>query len=87
MATASLPELKERLVVPAVSSVYPTLGVAYKHAGGDVNYSRGLVRTGKHYYDSKAEIPEGMRMSTAGEELAIQLALERAGKDPEKDDI
>ena len=79
MAIASLPELKERLVIPAVSSSYPTLGATYKQGGYEVDHANRLVRTGKHYYDSKAEIPEGMRMSTAGEELAIQLALERAG--------
>ncbi|MBI3190785.1 hypothetical protein HYZ41_03715 [archaeon] len=84
MATASLPEMKERLVLPAVSSGYPTLGATYKQSRYEVDHASRLVKTGKHYYDSKAEIPEGMRMSTAGEELAIQLALERAGKDPRK---
>lgn len=87
MPTAALPEVKERLVVPAVSSSYPTLGAAYKHGGYEISYANRLVRTGKHYYDSKAEILEGMRISTAGEELAIQLALERAGKDPRKAEV
>ena len=84
MAIASLPELRERLVIPSVSSSYPTLGATYKQGGYEVDHASRLVRTGKHYYDSKAEIPEGIRMSTAGEELAIQLALERAGKDTRK---
>jgi len=87
MATASLPELKERLVLPAVSSSYPTLGANYKQVGYEVNHASRLVRTGKHYYDSKAGIPEGFRMTTAGEELAIQLALEHSGNDPRKANI
>ena len=87
MATASLPEVKERLVIPAVSSSYPTLGANYKQGGYEVDHASKLVRTGKHYYDSKAEIPEGLRMSTAGEEFAIQLALERAGQDPRKAEV
>ncbi|HLD85818.1 MAG TPA: hypothetical protein VI968_04645 [archaeon] len=87
MATASLPELKERLVLPAVSSSYPTLGANYKQVGYEVNHASRLVRTGKHYYDSKSEIPEGFRMTTAGEELAIQLALEHSGNDPRKANI
>ncbi|MBI5060723.1 MAG: hypothetical protein HZB67_00235 [Candidatus Aenigmarchaeota archaeon] len=84
MVTTALPEVKERLVVPAVSSSYPTLGAAYNHGSYEVKYADRLVRTGKNYYDSKAEIPEGYRMSTAGEELAMQLALERIDKDPRK---
>ncbi len=81
MATVSLLELKERLVVPAVSSSYPTLGANYKQGGYEIDHANRLVKTGRHYYDSKAEIPEGLRMSTAGEELAIQLAIERAGEE------
>jgi hypothetical protein len=57
-------------------------------AGGyEIDHASKLVRTGKNYYDSKAQIPEGHRMSTAGEELAIQLAIERAGKDPRKAEV
>ena len=87
MATTPLPELKERLVIPAISSSYPMLGANYKQVGYEVNHASRLVRTGKHYYDSKAGIPEGFRMTTAGEELAIQLALERAGNDPRKAEV
>ena len=76
-----LPELNLKLVVPAVSSSYPTLGASYRRGGYEVDHASKLVRTGSNYYDSKAGIPEGMRMSTAGEELAIQLEIERAGKD------
>lgn len=84
MATVSLPELTERLIVPAVSSSYPKLGASYKQGSYEVDHAHRLVRTGKHYYGSKAEIPEGLRMTTAGEELAIQLAIERADRDPRK---
>src|SRR3989344_3375947 len=87
MATTPLPELKERLVIPAISSSYPMLGANYKQVGYEVNHASRLVRTGKHYYDSKSEIPEGFRMTTAGEELAIQLALEHSGNDPRKANI
>ncbi len=72
--------IERRLVVPAVSSSYPTLGNAYKHGGYEIDHASKLVRTGKHYYDSKAEIPKGMRMSTAGEELAMQLNYEIFGE-------
>jgi len=84
MPTATMHEVKERLVLQPASSTYQTLGNAYKHSGSIVKYSGSLRRTGKKYYDSKAEIPEGLRMSTAAEELAIQLALERADNDPRK---
>jgi len=82
MAGNTTHKVDRKLVVPAVSSKYPTPGNAYSHGSYTVNYSPSLVRTGKDYYDSKTGIPEGLRMSTAGEELAIQLALEKAGKDP-----
>ncbi|MBI4177626.1 MAG: hypothetical protein HY516_04660 [Candidatus Aenigmarchaeota archaeon] len=72
----------EKLIVPAVSQTYPTLGKSYKHAGHEIEYSPRLVRTGKDYHASKAGITGGERMSTAAEELAIQLGLERAGQDP-----
>src|SRR3989344_9089901 len=84
MPTATMHEVKERLVLQPASSTYQTLGNDYKHSGSIVKYSGSLRRTDKNYYDSKAEIPEGLRMSTAGEELAIQLALEHAGEDPRK---
>ncbi len=83
MAIAT-PELKERLNVPAASSSYPALGNSYNRAGYPIEYSSRLVRTGRDYYDSKTQIPEGQRMSTATEELAIQLGLEKAGQDPRK---
>ncbi|MFH0889874.1 MAG: hypothetical protein V1836_01890 [Candidatus Aenigmatarchaeota archaeon] len=78
---ASRPEIMERLVMQPASSVYPLLGTAYKSAGNNIEYSMHLVMTGKSYYDSK---PKDGRMSTAAEELAIQLSLERAGQDPKK---
>lgn len=43
-----------------------------------------IIKTGKNYYDSLAEIPKGSRMTTAAEELALQLQIERSGKDPRK---
>ena len=38
-----------------------------------------------NYYDVKKSLPTGVRMSTAEEELNIQLGYERAKKDPRKD--
>lgn len=80
MAVVSPPDVMERLIVPAARSSYPTLETSYHHGGYEVDHARRLVQTGKHYYDSKAEIPEGMRMSTAGEELALQLKYETAAQ-------
>lgn len=60
---------------------YPVLG-GYRRARHVIDYSIALTRTGKNYYDSKSSIPAGYRMSTAAEELAIQLGLEKAGQDP-----
>ena len=48
MVIATLPELKEKLVVPAVSSNYPALGAAYKHTGYEINHADRLVRTHKN---------------------------------------
>ena len=76
------PEIMERLVMQPASSSHPSIGTAYTRAGHTVDYSIALTRTRRNYYESKAEIPEGQRMSTAAEELAMQLDLERAGQDP-----
>ena len=82
------PEIKERLIVPAARSSHSTLGTAYSHAGHQIEYSPGLFQTGKNYHGSKALIsPSYDRMSTAAEELAIQLGLEIAGIDPRKADV
>ncbi len=72
-------EIMERLVTQPASSSHPSLGASYRSAGNSIEYSSSLVRTGKNYYGSK---PTDGRMSTAAEELALQLGLERSGKDP-----
>ncbi|MBI3413205.1 MAG: hypothetical protein HY051_03940 [Candidatus Aenigmarchaeota archaeon] len=79
---ASNPEIMEKLVMQPVSSSYPTLGSSYSHKGHQIEYAPRLVRTGKNYYKSRGGIPKGERMSTAAEELAIQLGMEKAGIDP-----
>ena len=76
-----------KLVIPATSSSYPSLGVTYRHPRHEIEYSPRLVLTGKDYYASKAGVPEGFRMSTAAEELAIQRGLKRSGKDPRKEAV
>lgn len=78
---ASKPEIMEKFLIQPASSSHPPIGT-YECAGHTIDYFPKLTRTGKNYYDSKAEIPKGERMSTAAEELAIQLGLERAGQDP-----
>jgi hypothetical protein len=79
------------LVIPELTSVcHPEFGgAAYKSDGYIIKHSPTLTRTGKNYYDSLKEIPDRFRISTfristATEELAIQLALEKAGEDPRK---
>ncbi len=87
MEIETLRETKERLIIPPVSSIYPALGVAYENGGYEINHAGLLVRTGKHYYYSKAEIPAGFRMTTAGEELAIQIPYEIVAKILERTDV
>jgi len=71
--------LDKRLVMPSVSSSYPTIGASHRRGGYEVDYASRLANGG--------EFPEDYRISTAGEELAIQLALERAGKDPKREAV
>ena len=79
--------LTEMLVLPPVSSAYPSRGTAYTRNSAVVHYATRLVRTGAvgratSYYDLKAAMPKGLRMSTAAEEYALQHALEDADMDP-----
>jgi len=82
-----MPELDRTITISAARSEYPMLGVAYSRPEYFMAYSPGLVQTGRNYYDSLRVLPKGIRMSTAAEELAIQLALERAGKDPREAEV
>jgi len=75
-------QLVEFDIVPA-SVNYPGIG-RYSHDGGQIKYSPKLTKTGENYYNSKKELPDGFRMSTAAEELAIQLYEETSGRDPRK---
>ncbi|MBI4176950.1 MAG: hypothetical protein HY516_01135 [Candidatus Aenigmarchaeota archaeon] len=70
-------DMKRMIVQPARSG-------HYHRTGHEIAYSPTLMATGKNYHDSRLLISQGQRMSTAAEELAIQLGLERAGKDPRK---
>ncbi|MBI1971806.1 MAG: hypothetical protein HYS53_00755 [Candidatus Aenigmarchaeota archaeon] len=70
----------QQLVTRPTSSAYPLIGTAYKSRANTIDYSPGLTKAGKNY-------PSGQRMSTAAEELAIQLGLERAGKDSRRADV
>ncbi len=83
MTAPTLAPLKE-LLLPAASSTHPEIGAAYEQDAYAIKYSHGLTipEDFRHYsisyYDLKSEIPEGFRMSTAAEELAMQLMYERA---------
>jgi len=85
--TMAVAELTEKIDIQPASSEYTALGARYSHSGHSLNYSPILTRTGMDYYDSKNELPDSYRMSTAAEELAIQLALKKAGKDPRKAEV
>jgi len=90
MTTKTMPKLDKKMFVQPARSVYPTLGAVYCHQGHEFHYSDRLVNTGKNFYDTEADIPKKLwvfqrnRDSTAAEELAIQLELERSGEDPRK---
>ena len=77
MAAIIISEITEKLVLPTVILSYPKLEAIYKQGSYEVDYANRLERTDRNYYGSKAGIPTGFRMSTAGEELAIQLKYER----------
>ncbi|MEM7819438.1 MAG: hypothetical protein QXD48_01260 [Candidatus Aenigmatarchaeota archaeon] len=72
------------LIVPGARSFYPLLDITYKSEERKILFSEYLIKTRKSYYDAKKIIPKGYRMSTAAEELALQLYLERYGIDPRK---
>ncbi len=74
-----LPRLEERLIVPAVSFRYPEIRLRYNLCGYEVNHTQKLVLSGRNhdYYYSKNKLPKEYRMSTAREELAIQMNYEK----------
>lgn len=69
----------KKIIVPSASSDYPKTGSHYWRGSHEIGYSPRLKGTYENYYDSR---PKDGRMSTAAEELAIQLDLERLNKDP-----
>lgn len=76
----------KRLVVAERRSEYPIIGKASTRPAGEILYSARLVPTpDMNFYTVQGSMPEGIRMSTAAEELAKQLEIERAGQDPRKD--
>lgn len=72
----------ERLIVPAASSCYPTLGMEYSLQAYEIVFERSLLRTGQNCYGSKRFVPCGKRKSTSAEELTVQLGLEKSGIHP-----
>ena len=52
----------------------------------EIAYSKALVRNGKNYYHAIKNVDK-FRISTAAEELCLQLSLEKAGIDPRKAEI
>jgi hypothetical protein len=81
----TIPEMKEKLIIEPARSDCP--GAIYRHNGYTISHSNPLIKTGNGYYGSKDSLPDWYRMSTAGEELAIQMALERSLKDPRKAEV
>ena len=84
--TFQIPKLEVSHVAPAT---------AYKDRRGDV-YSRPehafqtssrLVKTGANFYDSVKDLPQGVRPTTADEDLSLQLELEKQGKDPRQAEV
>ncbi|MBI4015150.1 MAG: hypothetical protein HY362_00295 [Candidatus Aenigmarchaeota archaeon] len=63
-------------VQPAVSGRLDIL------KGYNLEMDPRLTITGKNLYKSRELVPKDFRISTAAEELALQLAEEAAGKDP-----
>ena len=86
MPDISLPPLKSKLRKNRSASRYPSLGVAYRQNGYEFLYSDRVVHIPHHdFYFLQAFLETlggGRGMSTAAEELAIQLELERSAEDP-----
>lgn len=83
--TKTLCNLVEVRMQPVSFSTYRFVKTGeYRQPDHSFKYSPVLTKTGRNYYDSKEQIPEGSRMSTSAEELSIQLCLEMAGQDPRK---
>lgn len=82
-----IPKTDRKLVVPVASSSYPELGI-YGHGEYKIKNTLHFTRTpDMSYYQIKGQLPAGYRMSTAGEELDIELDLKRIFKDLSKEKI
>lgn len=88
MHDISLPPVKHKLRRNNSASHYPTRRAAYRQKGYEFLYADRLVHLpSQDFYTLQVQafvqgLGDGRRMSTAAEELAIQLELERAGEDP-----
>ncbi len=86
MPDISLPPLRNKIRIHPALCRYPALGLAYRQKGYEIQYADRLVHLPDQDFYVVSRFLEGLgdgrRMSTAAEELAIQLQLERAGQDP-----
>lgn len=88
MHDISLPPLRNKLRKNNSASRYPTRGVTYRQKGYEFFYADRLVHLpNQDFYTVQVQtfvhgLGDGRRMSTAAEELTIQLELERSGQDP-----
>ena len=73
MATAIMPEINGELVIPAVSSSYPTLGNAYRHGGYTVSHS-GSLESIRLTVPSMVRLPVGMTVPASNLETRLWTA-------------
>src|SRR5215472_8193004 len=86
MSDISLLPLTHTFQKPSSASRYATLHKAYWQESYDFRYSERLIHVpNRDFYALQKLLDgagEGLRMSTAAEEVALQLELEKADRDP-----
>ncbi len=76
-----LPLFREKLIIPDEHSIYQPLSRAYTRRGYELHVPDNIVGSAyKSYYDLQHELPVGVSVSSAQEELFRQLYLENNGK-------
>lgn len=86
MPDISLPPLKKRIRIERGRSRYPALGLAYRRSAYEIVFADRLLPVPNQDFYVLQRFVDGLgagrRISTAAEELAIQLKFERADQDP-----
>ncbi len=80
-----IPKLNVRRI--ALANYIDRHAIKFTRPSYEIRTSSRLVKTGASYYDSLKLLPDGIRFSTAAEELSAQLDLEAQGKDPRQPDL